>query len=72
MEDECFEICSVANFTYKQLIDNIGECLAEVKSICKQVYAKDHQPDQHTFDELRKYMCEFLMEVEDDYKRNNK
>lgn len=58
-EDQIFEVCSVASFTYKQIKEDIEGCLDEVSKIEPDVSADN-------MGELREYMDFFIKDVEED------
>lgn len=55
-----FEICTIANFTAKELRDDMDGCMAKVHEI---------DPDGDT-DELRIYATEFLADIDAAYPPN--
>ena len=57
-DDQIFEICAVAWFTYKQLKEDLEACLTKVRSIDK---ATDKE-----IRELKTYIEKFLQDVEND------
>ena len=52
-----FDICTVACFTAKQLRDNMGRCMDEVRKL----------DDVGDIEELRQYANEFLADVDREY-----
>ena len=57
MDNELFEVCAVHTFTYRELKDDIENCLVTVKEKCPE----------GNLDELRGYMEEFVADVEEEY-----
>ncbi len=56
-DNALFEICMVAQFTAKQLRDDLDGCMAEVRKL-------DSVGD---IDELKRYAQEFLADVDTEY-----
>jgi hypothetical protein len=58
---QLFDICTVAQFTYSQLKYKLKSCLRKVKRKAKYCNKK-------SIDELKKYINEFILDVEAEYK----
>jgi hypothetical protein len=59
-DNAVFEICTLANFTAKQLRNNMDKCIKKVQKL-------DESADNGKFMELRVYMNEFLNDVNCEY-----
>ncbi len=62
---QLFDICTVARFTYKQLVDDIDKCLEDVRGLIVKRKEKQ-ETDQKLLDELKVYMLEFMDDVKND------
>lgn len=65
-----FSVCMIADFTAKQLRDNMDQCIEDVKRIVEKEY-KDPFEESH-YTELRGYMERFLSDVDEEYMRDKK
>lgn len=63
--EQIFDICGVAHFTYAQLMENIEGCLQDTVNKCES------PPTQEELEELRGYMCEFLKDVEEEFRNED-
>ena len=62
-DEQCFEICSVHTFTYKELTTDIKACLKRIREL-------DPEATNKEINELRGYMQEFICDVKEDARIN--
>jgi len=55
-----FCICGVCNFTAKELLDDVGKCIATLRDM-------DHKYTVEELNELKLYIFRFLDDVNKDY-----
>ena len=60
-DNTIFSICGLINFSSKDIRDDIDVCLSVVSK-------KDPKASRSELEELRTYMEEFLLDVDNDYK----
>ena len=71
-DNAIFDICDVANFTAKELRDNLVGCLQYVEIIVAQKYKPECQVTEERKQELIGYIQQFLDDVDEEYQSDNK
>ncbi len=67
-EEEVFEICLVAQFTYSQLKESLDYCLNKAVELENERYKEGYQVTEEEKEELKGYMLQFLDDMEEEYK----
>ena len=60
-----FVICPYTSFSYRELTDNMDDCIVQVKDALKNE-VKD-EPDAVAYNELKGYMKDFIREVDEEF-----
>lgn len=63
-DNAIFEICTVTEFTAKELRDNLNGCLKKVQLLCEADKLRDPMPSGADIVELGHYMHEFLEDID--------
>ena len=64
-EEQLFDICNVATFTYQELKDDMNKCIQHIK---------EQYPDDYSdldYEEVKIYIKRFLKDVDVEYEANN-
>ena len=69
-DGQIFDICTTMSFTYKQLTEDMDDCVVKVREAIE--HEVEDKPEDAVYEELKGYIKTFIKDVEEEYKREQK